>query len=203
MKARHNVGQKTRRTYLTRREVEERNSSAALNWQVVALRTGAFGFEAHTIPEIATEMHMRPEEVRKRFRLGMESQGRFGSDGVKERLQNWPENTYQFSEDGEVPKPTRRKYQGSVFGQFVSGFYVQDNLGVTHLRPNPGGDSWASDSCQPPPDQTEAYTDGWLAYHEDVEEENNPYRSGGLRDAWAYGYEDAQEEAIEDDSSVA
>lgn len=199
-------------TYRTRRDIEEANQNAALNWRVVALRTGAYGFEVHTHREIANRLMMRPSEVRERFRKGMEAQGRWHQKGEarkrreeKHRLQNWPEKTHQENEDGDAPVPTRRKLQGGVFGQFNAGQYVQENLGVTIMRPGPGPDSYASDSAQPSPSAEEAYADGWLAYHEDVEPEDNPYRTGELQDAWTYGYEDAQEQVIEDEdnSSVA
>src|SRR5690606_33972114 len=74
-----------------------------------------------------------------------------------------------------------------------------DGRGFQLYEPQPGNDSYEADAYNPAPDEIEAYGDGWIACHEFVSREDNPYapqnrrgkRADPTRREWADRMENA------------
>src|SRR5690606_7556992 len=99
----------------------------------------------------------------------------------------------------------RRNRTVPIFGPEQVGTAVDypddwgDGSGWHTLDLNPGADGWESDAYNPAPDEIEAYGDGWIACHEYVSREDNPYavqnrrgrRADPTRREWADRMENA------------
>lgn len=65
--------------------------------------------------------------------------------------------------------------------------------GYSLLSLRPGEDGWESDRYNSRPSYLEAYGDGWIAFHENGSENENPYNAEDLHQAWRDGFQDAME----------
>lgn len=87
------------------------------------------------------------------------------------------------------------------------------------LELHPGNDGWESDAYNPAPDEMEVYGDGWIACHEFVSREDNPYapqnRRGKradptrrewadrMQNAWRRGWLDARRKIRDEAKATA
>lgn len=119
------------------------------------------------------------------------------------------------SPNGGWPQPRTNEKWPLYDG--TPGVAIHEDMHTLDL--NPGADGWESDAYNPAPDEIEAYGDGWIACHEYVSREDNPYApqnrrgrradptrrewANRMENAWRRGWLDARRKIRDEAKSTA